>query len=143
MVQNCTPNKEDNKELNKKPNREDSCAAIHPAQSAPKRRPAITHPLLITDLPDQWRDYCAQVRPDLDPDRVWTAFRFYWTSGRGSGTRRSDKSWNSTWQTWVRKESEGTRREQPMSYAEMGEQIARELAEEDAKKEEQRRKAYA
>lgn len=90
-----------NRELNREVR-----AAIPPAQSAPKRRAAITHLLELEALPAEWRDYCKQVRPDLNPDAVWTSFCFYWKSGRGSGTRRSDKSWNSTWQTWVRKESE-------------------------------------
>ena len=141
-LRNRKPNKELNRELNKESNKEDSYAAIPPAPAAPKRH-AITHVLELDSLPSEWREYCEQVRPDLDAEKVFVDFRFYWRNGRGSDKRFSDKSWTSHWQTWVRKEPEGTRREQPMSYDEMGEQIARELAEEDAKKEEQRRKAYA
>lgn len=93
-----------NRELNRT---EYSCAAVAVAPAAPpKRRPAITHPLLITELPEPWRDYCRQVRPDLNPDRVWSSFRFYWTSGKGKERRRSDKGWATSWQNWVRKESE-------------------------------------
>lgn len=91
---------------NRELNREGS-AAIPPAPAAPqKKRPAITHLLEITELPEPWRDYCRQVRPDLNPDRVWTSFRFYWTSGKGKERRRSDKGWATSWQNWVRKESE-------------------------------------
>ena len=118
-----------NRELNRT---EDSCAPVARAPAAPqKKRPAITHLLEITELPEPWRDYCTQVRPDLDPDRVWTSFRFYWTSGRGSGTRRSDKSWNSTWQTWVRKESESKAPVHQETPEEFGKRIAREMQEEE------------
>ena len=133
-LRNRKPNKEDNREVNKEQNKV-ICAPVARAPAAqPKKRPAITHPLLINDLPDQWRDYCAQVRPDLDPDRVWTSFRFYWTSGRGSGTRRSDKSWNSTWQTWVRKESESRAPAHQETPEEFGKRIAREMQEEEMRR---------
>lgn len=126
-VQKCTPNRE----VNKEPKQEEGSAAIPRAHAAPKRRAAITHLLELTELPGEWRDYCAQVRPDLDPDRVWTSFRFYWTSGRGSGTRRSDKSWNSTWQTWVRNESESKAPVHQETPEEFGKRIAREMQEEE------------
>lgn len=128
-VQKCTPNRE----VNKEPKQEEGSAAIPRAHAAPKRH-AITHVLELDSLPSEWRDYCTQVRPDLDPDRVWTSFRFYWTSGRGSGTRRSDKSWSSTWQTWVRKEDERPHAETP---EELGLRVAREM------EEEQRRNSHA
>jgi hypothetical protein len=47
----------------------------------------------------------------LDPKKVFTDFRFYWENGRGSSTRRSDKGWTQSWQTWVRREKEAQRRE--------------------------------
>lgn len=90
---------------NRELNREGS-AAIPPAPAAPKRRAAITHLLELEALPPEWRDYCAQVRPDLDPDEIWLNFRFYWKSGKGKERRRSDKGWATSWQNWVRKESE-------------------------------------
>lgn len=106
-LRNRKPNKELNRELNKESNKEDFCAPVARAPAAPpKRRPAITHLLEITELPEPWRDYCRQVRPDLNPDRVWSSFRFYWTSGKGKERRRSDKGWATSWQNWVRKESE-------------------------------------
>ena len=92
-----------NRELNRT---EDSCAPVARAPAAPKRRAAITHLLELTELPGEWRDYCEQVRPDLDPDEIWLNFRFYWKSGKGKERRRSDKGWATSWQNWVRKESE-------------------------------------
>lgn len=65
-----------------------------------------THLFDLEELPPEWKTYCEEVRPDLDPDKVFTDFSFYWSSGRGSGTRRSDKGWAASWQTWVRKEKE-------------------------------------
>ena len=62
-------------------------------------------------LPTQRCFYIEAVRPDLDPKKVFTDFRFYWENGRGSSTRRSDKGWTQSWQTWVRREKEAQRRE--------------------------------
>ena len=70
-----------------------------------------THLFDLEELPPEWKTYCEEVRPDLDPDKVFTDFSFYWSSGRGSGTRRSDKGWAASWQTWVRREKEAQRRE--------------------------------
>ena len=33
-------------------------------------------------------------------------FRFYWTQGKGQGTRRSDKGWTSTWMNWIKRQKE-------------------------------------
>lgn len=57
-------------------------------------------------LPDKWRQYIVKVRPDLDPEVVFTDFAFYWTEGKGQGTRRSDKGWTSTWMNWVKRQKE-------------------------------------
>lgn len=94
----CPPNREINKELNKEGEN-----PLPPPSPAARRK---THLFDLEELPPEWKTYCEEVRPDLDPDKVFTDFSFYWSSGRGSGTRRSDKGWAASWQTWVRKEKE-------------------------------------
>ena len=70
-----------------------------------KRQP-ITHQFELTALPADWRTLCEQIRPDLDPVRVFVEFSFYWTQGKGQGTRRSDKGWTSTWMNWIKRQKE-------------------------------------
>lgn len=75
------------------------------AKQGPKRK-AITHQFELAELPTDWRTLCEQIRPDLDPVRVFVEFSFYWTQGKGQGTRRSDKGWTSTWMNWVKRQKE-------------------------------------
>lgn len=82
-----------------------------PPPSPLAKREAQTHLFSLSELPDAWKEYIEAVRPDLDPKKVFTDFRFYWENGRGSSTRRSDKGWTQSWQTWVRREKEAQRRE--------------------------------
>ena len=99
----CPPNREINKELNKE--------NPPPPPSPAAKREAQTHRFSLSEIPDAWKEYIEAVRPDLDPKKVFTDFRFYWENGRGSSTRRSDKGWTQSWQTWVRREKEAQRRE--------------------------------
>ena len=80
----------------------------HPADApaAKTKRKAITHELDLDALPDNWRAICEELRPDLDPEKVFAEFRFYWQQGRGQGTRRSDKGWTSTWLNWIKRQKE-------------------------------------
>lgn len=82
-----------------------------PPPSPLAKREAQTHLFSLSEIPDAWKEYIEAVRPDLDPKKVFTDFRFYWENGRGSSTRRSDKGWTQSWQTWVRREKEAQRRE--------------------------------
>ena len=83
------------------------CTVKHPAETKkPAKRKAITHLFELEELPDEWRELCEQIRPDLDPKRVFMEFRFYWTQGKGQGTRRSDKGWTSTWMNWIKRQKE-------------------------------------
>ncbi len=79
-----------------------------PKKAAKKR--AQTHRFDLDSLPEDWRKVAQDMRPDLDADKVFASFRFYWTTGRGEGTLRSDKSWATSWTNWLRKEAEGNRR---------------------------------
>lgn len=83
------------------------CTVKHPAETKkPAKRKAITHLFELEELPDEWRELCEQIRPDLDPQRVFVEFRFYWTQGKGQGTHRSDKGWTSTWMNWIKRQKE-------------------------------------
>lgn len=59
-------------------------------------------------LPDDWKSYCANTRPDLDADTVAENFRDFWHGKAGKDGRKVD--WRATWQRWVRNESSGTAR---------------------------------
>ena len=92
-------------------NRERNKEEPLPPPSPAAKREAQTHLFSLAEIPDAWKEYIEAVRPDLDPKKVFTDFRFYWENGRGSSTRRSDKGWTQSWQTWVRREKEAQRRE--------------------------------
>lgn len=83
------------------------CTGKRPAETKkPAKCKAITHLFELEAIPDEWRKLCEQIRPDLDPQRVFVEFRFYWTQGKGQGTRRSDKGWTSTWMNWIKRQKE-------------------------------------
>ena len=79
--------------------------------TSPKARPAagpIDAGERGTRLPADWvmtaedRQYCAERRPELDPDAVAENFREYWLGKPGKDGRRIN--WSTTWRGWVRKE---------------------------------------
>ena len=51
-------------------------------------------------LPDDWKQYCLDNRPDLDPNSVAESFRDFWVSKPGAGACKLD--WLATWRNWVR-----------------------------------------
>lgn len=75
----------------------------------PKRK-ALTHKFELETLPEEWAEYCRQVRPDLEPAKAFAEFRFYFTRGQGAEKRRGDRGWNQAWQGWVRRQREEPRR---------------------------------
>ena len=92
--------------------------AVKPKKQTKKAK-AITHAFDLETLPEDWAVYCKEVRPDLDPARVFSAFKAYWTMGRGKGTLRADKSWFQSWMNWVKKEDEArTRNTKPVAVEE-------------------------
>lgn len=54
------------------------------------------------DLPDDWRAFCQQDRPDLNADRVAAKFADYWHGKPGKSGTKAD--WLATWRNWVREE---------------------------------------
>ena len=81
------------------------------AEETPKPRQkqkAKTFKLPFDAIPEQWEKHCREVRPDLDPKRAFANFRFYFTEGRGAGTRRSERGWSQSWSNWISREKEQT-----------------------------------
>lgn len=75
-----------------------------------EKRQAITHAFNLDTLPEDWRTFCEQLRPDLNPDTVFASFSGYYRIGKGKDTLRSGKGWNQSWLNWVKREKEITSR---------------------------------
>ena len=58
-------------------------------------------------LPDDWRAWCAENRPDLDPRGTFDSFSDFWTARPGQAGVKLD--WFATWRNWCRKEGPGAR----------------------------------
>lgn len=78
-----------------------------------KKASAMTHRFALTSIPPEWMEYASKVRPDLDAEKEFTSFAFYFTSGKGSSKLRSDKGWSQAWQGWVRRAKEHAQHSQP------------------------------
>ena len=75
---------------------------------------AMTHRLALQAIPSEWKTYANKVRPDLNAEREFADFVFYFTQGKGSSKLRSDKGWSQAWQGWVRRAKEQTQ-QKPVS----------------------------
>jgi len=53
-------------------------------------------------LPDPWKQFCLEQRPDLDPSATFDRCRDYWISAPGQ--RGVKRDWDATWRNWVRNE---------------------------------------
>lgn len=54
----------------------------------------------LTQLPDNWKSFCLEKRPDLNPFELFDAFRDWWIAMPGSKGLKLD--WTATWRNWVR-----------------------------------------
>ena len=54
----------------------------------------------MVELPSEWKEFCSKERPELEPQKVFEAFRDYWI-----GVAGVKADWFATWRNWVRKES--------------------------------------
>lgn len=54
----------------------------------------------LNHLPDEWKDFCFQERPDLNPASIFEQFKDYWAGVSGSKGTKLD--WPATWRNWVR-----------------------------------------
>lgn len=64
-------------------------------------------------LPDDWKAWAKQERPDLDPAAVACDFRDYWIAKPGKDGTKLD--WLATWRKWVRNANAPRRAFQPPS----------------------------
>jgi hypothetical protein len=81
---------------------------VQSASSPKARHPTATESSQGSRLPNDWtlpneyRDYCRQERPDLSPDTVAERFRDHWIAKAGRDGVKLD--WLATWRNWVRSE---------------------------------------
>jgi hypothetical protein len=54
------------------------------------------------ELPQDWKAWARENRPDLDPDLTAAKFADYWHAKPGAAGRKLD--WLATWRNWVREE---------------------------------------
>ena len=61
---------------------------------------------LSTDfcLTEDWKDFCQQDRPDLNPSKVFETFKDYWVAKAGQQGVKLD--WFATWRNWVRSQNQ-------------------------------------
>lgn len=59
-------------------------------------------------LPEDWRTWASEKRPDLDLETVADTFRDYWVAKPGKDGRKAD--WQATWRNWVRNQRGGQSR---------------------------------
>ena len=61
---------------------------------------------LSTDfcLTEEWKDFCQQDRPDLNPSKVFDSFKDYWIAKAGQQGVKLD--WFATWRNWVRSQNQ-------------------------------------
>jgi uncharacterized protein YdaU (DUF1376 family) len=54
-------------------------------------------------LPEEWKAWAEQERPDLNTKTVADSFRDFWISKAGAGGVKLD--WQATWRNWIRSQS--------------------------------------
>jgi hypothetical protein len=67
-----------------------------------EKREARATRFALDSLPDDWKAFCKQERPDLTPEKTFAAFGDYWRGTPGAKGRKLD--WTATWRNWVRNE---------------------------------------
>ena len=82
----------------------------------PPKKSSAVHRFALTAIPASWLDYAKSARPDLDPEREFQDFRFYFTEGNGASKLRSEKGWNQAWQGWVRRAKEQQPKDDDRDY---------------------------
>ena len=55
-------------------------------------------------LTEDWKEFCQQDRPDLNPSKVFETFKDYWVAKAGQQGVKLD--WFATWRNWVRNQNQ-------------------------------------
>ena len=78
-------------------------------EEKPDKKPktkARTFKFNFKELPEAWRKYCEEARPDIDPLHLFVDFEFYYTQCKGKDKYSSEKGWAQCWQFWVRRNAQ-------------------------------------
>ena len=90
--------------LNQEPEPEQEQELCTPQAASPSApaAPTKTGTRLPEDwtLPEPWRQWATETRPDLDAETVADSFRDFWVAKPGKDGRKAD--WLATWRNWVR-----------------------------------------
>jgi len=54
----------------------------------------------LAQCPDEWVDFCKNLRPDINPLLTFDAFKDYWSAVAGAKGVKLD--WFATWRNWIR-----------------------------------------
>lgn len=65
-----------------------------PPSSRPRQ---ATHRFDLKELPEEWRLHCEQMRPDLDPLKVFAEFAYYWQTENTAKAFKNDNGWRRAW----------------------------------------------
>lgn len=76
-----------------------------PSPSAPAPTRLGTRLSADWTLPEDWRQWCVENRPDLSPEVTADRFRDFWVAKPGKDGRKAD--WQATWRNWCRGEKPG------------------------------------
>ena len=97
-------NKQDSSNNSPKNNQPTFELTAEPEPKTKTKKPkAITFKFNFKELPDSWRKYCEERRPDIDPLQLFVDFEFYYTQCEGKDKYYSEKGWAQCWQGWVRR----------------------------------------
>lgn len=88
--------------LNQEPEPEPELCAPQAAPPPTPAAPTKTGTRLPEDwaLPNEWREWAVESRPDLDAEAVADSFHDFWVAKPGKDGRKAD--WFATWRNWVR-----------------------------------------
>lgn len=73
---------------------------LHKTQVTAKEKKRLATPINSNlEFLDDWKDFCYQLRPDLNSSEIFAQFKDYWLS---TGEKKAD--WFATWRSWVRRQ---------------------------------------
>lgn len=114
VIDVVSPGDSDSKKIDKKESQDvaqvsASAPALSPAAHSQKKLGGKGRSMSLAEfvdtLPDEWRQYAEKTRPEIDPEKMFTDFRFHFTVGNGADKQRSREGWGSSWQRWVQREN--------------------------------------
>jgi len=74
----------------------------------------------LAKCPDEWVDFCKNLRPDINPLLTFDSFKDYWSAVAGAKGVKLD--WFATWRNWIRNQKHGN--SDNRSFTDSGKRIA-------------------